>query len=104
MTEFSITGYLSFYKNRLHKKGDVICYVKSKYPTVKITNEDFEKYDTVYVELETSKINKITTGTIYRPQKQQAADDATLYEEIHTITQNRKQSVIIGDFNCSNID
>ncbi len=70
---------------------------------VKITKEDSEKYDTVYVELETSKHNKIMIGTVYRPPKQQAADDAALYEEIHTITQNR-QSVIIGDFNCSNID
>ncbi len=70
---------------------------------MKITKEDSEKYDTAYVELETSKHNKITIGIIYRPPKQQAADDAALYEEIHTIIQN-KQSVIIGDFNCSNID
>ncbi len=74
-----------------------------KYPAVKITKEDSEKYDTVYVKLETSKHNKITIETIYRPPKQQAADDAALYEEIHTITQS-KQSVIIGDFNCPNID
>ncbi len=40
---------------------------------------------------------------LYRPPKQQAADDAALYEEIQAITQN-KQSVIIGDFNCPNID
>ncbi len=83
--------------------GGAICYVKNKYPAVKITKEDSEKYDTVYVELETSKHNKIAIGTVYRPPKQQATDDATLYEEIHTITQNR-QSIIIGDFNCSNID
>ncbi len=70
---------------------------------MKITKEDSEEYDTVYVELETSKHNKITIGTVYRPPKQLAADDAALYEEIHTMTQN-KQSVIIGDFNCSNID
>ncbi len=104
MTEFSIPGYESFYKNRMHMKGGgVICYVKNKYPAVKITKDDSEKYDIVYVELETSKHNKITIGTAYRPPKQQTADDAALYEEIHTITQN-KQSVIIGDFNCSNID
>ncbi len=103
LTEFSIPGYESFYKNRLHKKGGgVICYVKNKYPAVKIAKEDSEKYDTVYVQLETSKHNKITIGTVYR-SKQQAADDGALYEETHTITQNR-QSVIIGDFNCSNID
>ncbi len=72
-------------KNRLHKKGGgIICYVKNKYPAVKITKEDSEKYDTVYVELETSKHNNITIGTVYRPPKQQAADDAALYEEIHT--------------------
>ncbi len=76
---------------------------QDKYPAVKITKEDSEKYDTVYVELQTSKHNKITIGTVYRPPKQQAADDAALNEEIHTITQNR-QTFIIGDFNCSNID
>ncbi len=70
---------------------------------MKITKEDSEKYDTVYVEQETSKHNKMTIGTVYRPPKQQAADDAALYDEIHTITQNR-QSVIIGNFDCSNID
>ncbi len=100
MAEFSIPGYESFYKNRLQKKGGgVIC----KYPAVQITKQDFEKYDTVYVELETSKHNKITIGTVYSPPKQQGADDAALYEEIHTITQN-KQSVIIREFNCSNVD
>ncbi len=104
MIKFSIPGYESFYKNRLHKKGGgVICYVKNKFPAVKLIKEDSEKYDTVYVELETSKHNKITIGTVYRPPKQKAADDAALYEEIHTITQNR-QTVIIGDFNCFNID
>ncbi len=87
------------YKNRLHKKGGgVICYVKNEHPAVKITKEDSEKYDTVYAKQETSKHNKITIGIVYRPPKQQAADDAALYEEIHTITQNR-QSVIIGDLN-----
>ncbi len=60
MTEFSIPGYESVYKNRLHKKGGgIICYVKNKHPAVNITKEDSEKYDTVFVELETSKHNKI---------------------------------------------
>ncbi len=102
MTEISIPGYESFYKSTLYKKGGgVICYVKNKFPAVKRTKEDSEKYDTVYVELETGKNNKISIGTVYRPPNQQAADDVALYEEIHTITQNRL-SVIIGD--CSNID
>ncbi len=54
---------------------------------------------TVYIELQTSKRKKLTIGTVYRPPKQQAADDAALYEEIQAMTQNT-QSVIIGDFNC----
>ncbi len=53
--------------------------------------------------METSRHNKLTIGTVYRPPKQKATDNAALYEEIQTITQN-KQSVIIGDFNCPNID
>ncbi len=50
-------------------------------------------YDSVCLELQTSKRNKLTIGTVYRPPKQQAADDAALYEEIQDMTQN-KQSVI----------
>ncbi len=45
----------------------------------------------------TSRHNKLTIGTVYRPPKQQAADDAALYEDIQTITQ-KKQSVVMGDF------
>ncbi len=58
---------------------------------------------TVYTEVATSKYNKLTIRTLYRPPKQQAAQDAALYEEIQTITRS-KQSVIIGDFKCPYID
>ncbi len=58
---------------------------------------------TVYIELQTSKRNKQPIGIVYRPPKQQAADDAALYEEIQAMTQS-KQSVIIGDFNCPKIN
>ncbi len=103
MTEFSISGYECFHKNRLHRKGGgVIWYVKSDYSAVIISKQDSEKYDTVYIEMATSKHNKLTIGTVYRP-KQQAVDDTALYAEIQAMTQN-KQSVIIGDFNCPNID
>ncbi len=44
MTEFSIPGYESFHKNRLHRKGGgVFCYVKSDYPAVIISKQDSEK-------------------------------------------------------------
>ncbi len=104
MTEFTIQGYESFHKNRLHRKeGGVICYVKSDYPAVVLSKHYSEKYDTVYIEVPTSKHNKLTIGTVYRPPKQQAADDSALYAEIQAMTHN-KQSVFIGDFNCPDID
>ncbi len=70
---------------------------------MKSKKQDSDKYDSVYIELQISKRNKLTIGTVYIPPKQQAADDAALYEEIQALTQN-KQSVIIGDFNCPNIN
>ncbi len=104
MTGYSVPGYESFFKNRLNKKGgDVICYVKNTLAAMKIKKQDSDKYYSVYIELQTSKRNKLTIGTLYRPPKQQAADDAALYEEIQAMTQN-KQSVIIGDFNCPKIN
>ncbi len=37
MTEYSVPGYESFFKNRLNKKGGgVICYVKNTLPALKI--------------------------------------------------------------------
>ncbi len=40
---------------------------------------------------------------MYRPPKLQAFDETALYEEINSITRN-KEAVIIGDFNCPNVD
>ncbi len=103
MSEFSVKGYESFYKNRGHKKGGgVIFYVRSTFNATKKEKQDAEKYDTRYVEIVTKK-TKITIATIYRSPKLQAVDDAMLYEEIKTVIQN-KQTIIIGDFNCPNID
>ncbi len=105
MTEYLVPGYLSFFKNRLHKKGGgVMSYVKNTIPTMKVKKK--KKQDgkkTVYIDLETSKRNKLAIGTLYRPPKQHAAYDVALYEEIHAMTQN-KQSVIIGVFNSPKIN
>ncbi len=40
---------------------------------------------------------------MYRPPKLQATDDTSLYEEIYSTIQN-KEIIIIGDFNCPNVD
>ncbi len=85
------------------KRGGVICSAKGNYPAVTKFKKNSEKYDTVYIEVATSGHNKLTTGTVYSPPKQQATDDAALNEEIQAIRQN-KQSAIIGDFNCPYID
>ncbi len=76
---------------------------QEKLPCMKVFKQDLEKYDSACFEVATNKHNKLMTGTVCKPPKQQAADDATLNGEIQAITQNN-QSVIIGDFNCPNID
>ncbi len=45
----------------------------------------------------------ITIVTIYRTPKLQGPDNTAVYEEIKSVIQN-KQAIIIGDFNCPNID
>ncbi len=82
---------LLLHKNRAQNKN-----------AIKIEKQETKKYDTVYVEIKAKK-TKITIVTIYRPTKLQAADDTVLYEEIKSVIHN-KQTIIIGDFNCSNID
>ncbi len=105
MSEFLITGYENFHKNGTHKKGGgVTCYIKSSLTAVKLEKkQDAEKYDSVYVDKTTERNRKFTIGTVYRPPKLQVADDTALYEEINSITRN-KEAVIIGDFNCPNVD
>ncbi len=104
MSEYAITGYECFHKNRTHKKGGgVICYINNTLTAVKIEKHDAEKYDSVYVEITTKRNRKITIGTLYRPPKLQAADDTALYEEINSVTQN-KEAVIVGDFKCPRHD
>ncbi len=75
---------------------------KSWLPVIKIDKQDTENYDSVYVEI-TASIKKLTLATVYRSPKQQADDDIALYKEIHSLTQS-KEAIIIGDFNCPNID
>ncbi len=55
-------------------------------PAMKIKKNKTDKYDSVYIELQTSKHNKLMIGTVYRPPKQQAADDAALYQKIQAMT------------------
>lgn len=40
-----------------------------------------KKYDSVYVETIDNSKNKLTITTVYRPAKQQAADDAAISKE-----------------------
>ena len=104
MSEFSIPGYSLFHKNRVHKKGGgVICYIKNTLSAVQISKRDVEAYDTLYVEINANRNKKIIVAVVYRPPKQNAADDLALYEEIRTIIHS-KDAVIMGDFNCPNID
>ncbi len=95
MSEYSVTGYESFHKNRAHTKGGGgICYIKNTLIAVIIEKQDADIYDSVYVDITTERYRKLTFGTVYRPPKLQAADDTALYEE----------AVIVGDFNCPNVD
>ncbi len=55
----------------------------------------------MYVEMST-KSARYDCDHLPTP-KAQAADDTVLYEEIKSVIQN-KQAVIIGNFNCPNID
>ncbi len=50
-------------------------------------------YDSVYIELQTSKRNKLKIGTVYIPPKQQAANEAALYEEIHALIRTSSRSL-----------
>ncbi len=42
-------------------------------------------------------------GIEYRPPKQLRTDDTALYEEIQSTIRN-KNAIIVGDFNCPNIN
>ncbi len=65
MAEFSIPGFESFHKNRIHKRGGgVICFIKNENPAMKMSKQDSAKYDTAYNEVTTTRNNKLTIGTV----------------------------------------
>ncbi len=104
MTELAIAGYESYNENRQHRKGGgVICYVKNTLSAMKIEKQEAQNYDTVYVELTTTGNKKLLVPIVYRPPKQLRTDDTALYEKIQSSIRN-KNAVIVGDFNCPNID
>ncbi len=84
------------------RKGEE-SYVTLKTHCRKIRKLDAEKYDSVYVDITTERNRKLTIGTVYKLPKLQAADDTALYEEINFTIQN-KEAIIIGDFNCPNVE
>ncbi len=61
-----------------------------------------ENYDSVYVEI-THNNKKLILATVYKPPKLQAVDDTALYNEIESLIQG-KNAIVIGDFNCANVD
>ncbi len=70
---------------------------------MKIEKQETQNYDTVYVELTTTGNKKLMVAIVYRPPKQMQTDDTALYEEIQSTIRN-KNAVIVGDFNCPNIN
>ncbi len=67
MSEFAVSGYENFHKNRdRRKESGVICYVRNILNALRIEKHDAEKYDTVYVEI-TAKKTKITIAITCRP-------------------------------------
>ncbi len=99
----SLSGYEIFQKNRTNKKGGgVICYVKSTLAAIKIGKQDAENYDSVYVEIIHNN-KKLALATVYRPPKLLTADDTALCNEIQSLIQG-KNAIVIGDFNCANVD
>ncbi len=104
MTEFAIAGYESYNKNRKHRKGGgVTCYVKNTLSAIKIEKQETQNYDTVWVELTTTGNKKLMVAIVYRPPKQLLTNNTALYEEIQFTIRN-KDEVVVGDFNCPNIN
>ncbi len=103
MSELLLPGYKIFKKNSTNKKGGgVIFYVKSTLAAFKIDKQDAENYDSVYVDI-THNNKKLILANVYRSHKLQAADDTALYNEIQFLIQS-KNAIVIGDFNCANVD
>ncbi len=60
------------------------------------------KTTTLYVEI-THDYKKLIFATVYRPPKLQPTDEIALYNEMPSLIQG-KNSIVIGDFNCANVD
>ncbi len=55
------------------------------------------------VGITTKNNKKLCFVTVHRPSKTKSSDDTLLYQEIHTVAQNNNV-IIVGDFNCPNLD
>ena len=80
-----------------------MCHVSNTLSVVKIKKLDMEAYDSVYVKISTNGNKKLILAVIYRPPKQCITDDLALYDEIRS-TIHGHDAIIVGDFNCPNID
>ncbi len=102
MAEFAIAGYGRYHKKRQHRKGGVICYDLNTHTAVKTENKN-RRIMTPVMWITTTGNKKIMVAIIYRPPRQQRTDDTAIYEEIQSNIRIIN-AVIVGDFNCPNIN
>ena len=102
--EFDIAGYKLFSKERSDKiGGGVALYIKNVIKNVSIVNINLPiEIDGICIKIRFRELNYIVS-CIYRPPNSALPVDVKLYESLGTLIQSN-QGVILGDFNCPNVD
>ena len=105
-SEFSLTGYTILNKDRKNKKGGgVMLYIKDYLkPACLDLQGNNDQIETVWAHLRAANNKRINVGVIYRPSDQKADVDDMMYSEINNIVSRNQNTVILGDFNLSNIN
>lgn len=102
--EFDIAGYQLFSKERCGKMGGgVALYVKDS--TIAVTTIEVNlprEIDGLCVKIRMHRTSYIVS-CIYRPPNITEQVDLQLYESLGS-TISGKQAIILGDFNCANVD
>jgi exonuclease III len=100
---YQIPGYKMFHKDRHVKKGGgVILYIKEHLLPIKIEHQTVFEIINVTIKIK-FQIHSIIL--VYRPPNSPGTSDIKLYNTLSNILNAQtSSSILMGDFNCRNID
>ncbi|XP_053398328.1 uncharacterized protein LOC128556711 [Mercenaria mercenaria] len=98
-SEFQISGYQMFRKDRKTNGGGIIVFVNQNFKCVRRFDLESDKTEAIWLEVQKNKQKPFVFGYIYRPPSSNVEWNCELEYTIEKIFNENKEIILTGDFN-----